>query len=66
MEALSPSEFYPENLQGRLIEFIPDELKDDEELVKLAQQSNGSALEFASDRIADKICFWIASFKFGL
>ena len=59
MEALSPAEFNPENLQGRLIEFIPDELKDDEELVKLAlSRSNGSALEFASDRIkADKDLF---------
>ena len=59
MEALTPSEFYPENLQGRLIEFIPDELKDDKELVKFAlNRSNGSALEFASDRIkADKDLF---------
>ena len=59
MESLTPSEFNPENLQGRLIEFIPDELKDDEELVKLALiRSNGSALEFASDRIkADKDLF---------
>ena len=59
MEALTPSEFNPENLQGRLIEFIPDELKDDKELVKLAlNRSNGSALEFASDKMkADKDLF---------
>ena len=59
MEALTPCELYPENLQGRLIEFIPDELKADEELVKLAlNRSNGGALEFASDNIkADKDLF---------
>tara|TARA_X000000368_G_scaffold279690_1_gene221858 strand:- start:116 stop:1513 length:1398 start_codon:yes stop_codon:yes gene_type:complete len=59
MEALTPSELYPENLQGRLIEFIPDELKADEELVKFAlNRSNGAALEFASDNMkADKDLF---------
>ncbi len=59
MEALTPSELYPENLQGRLIEFIPDELKADEELVKYAlERSNGSAFEFVSDKMkADKELF---------
>ena len=59
MEALGPSEHYPEQMPGRLIEHIPDELKADEELVKYAlERSNGAALEFASDKIkADKELF---------
>ena len=59
MEALGPSEHYPEQMSGRLIEHIPDELKADEELVKYAlERSNGAALEFASDKIkADKELF---------
>ncbi|MAI81336.1 MAG: hypothetical protein CBE29_00490 [Rickettsiales bacterium TMED269] len=63
IEALQPSD----NLNGRLIEFIPDGLKEDREIVSMAlKKSNGSAFEFASEELRNDTEYFLQMPLLGL